>query len=385
MSDESRPTSLLAHARYRMDPVASRLRETLAAVPLVERVAWHAGEAVHMRQPTATHSPPAADLTGLYDDQMVPPARAAGEGPPGRLQPAGELNPVLTAADVTDFGRTDCVADPFLFVDADGHWHMFFEVYTQNREPSAVIAHAESTDGYDWTYDQVVLETDEHLSYPYVFRWNGTHYMIPDRWAKAHGPAGVTLYRADPFPHEWVPVADLHQPTTPVHDFSPFRWNDRWWALVGDGQDLFAYYSDTLEAPDWTAHDQNPVAENRPTAARPGGRPLVFDDHVLAFYQDCARRYGECVRAFEITTLSPTAYEDRERPDSPVLEPTGGLGWNSGAMHQLDPWFDGSGYHCAVDGTFGLGYRLLGEHHWAIGIYRAPVADATSPSRNPSP
>jgi len=24
-----------------------------------------------------------------------------------------------------------------------------------------------------------------------------------------------------------------------------------------------------------------------------------------------------------------------------------------------------------VDGNLGLGYQVLGEHHWAIGIYRA--------------
>lgn len=371
MTDDADESDVLAHARYRRDPLSSGVRSALAGTPLVERVAWHVGEALHMRQATPRVLPPAADLAGRYAGRTAPSYPSDADRAPTRFVPTAAVNPVLTAADVTDFGRTDCVADPFLFVTEAGDWHMFFEVYTHNREPTAAIGHAESPDGYDWTYDRIVLETDEHLSYPYVFRVDDEHYMVPDRWAKELGPAGVTLYRAESFPHEWVPVAEPVQPETAIHDFSPFRWEDRWWALVGDGTDLYAYHSDDLESDDWEPHDANPVVENRPTAARPGGRPIVFDDHVLAFYQDCKRRYGERIRGYEIPELTPSTYVDEERAGSPVVNPTGGLGWNSGAMHQVDPWWDGEGWHCAVDGNLGLGYQVLGEHHWAIGIYRA--------------
>lgn len=371
MADDESEHQVLPHARYRVTPALASIRTKLAQSTLLERTAWHAGERLHMHTPTARIRPDAVDVAGRYDDATVPSYPVDADRGPSVFTPAGDINPVLTAADVTDFGSADCVADPFLFVTGEGDWHMFFEIYTQNRQPSAAIGHAQSGDGYDWTYDRVVLETDEHLSYPYVFRWDGEYYMVPDRWAKELGPAPATLYRASSFPHEWDPVADLVSPATPLHDFSPFRWDGRWWALMGDGTDLYAYYSDDLEAPDWTPHDENPVVENRPTAARPGGRPLVFDDHVLAFYQDCAGRYGERIHAYEITTLTPESYDDTRRADSPVVDPPGGLGWNSGAMHQVDPWFDGEGYHCAVDGNLGLGYQLFGEHHWAIGIYRA--------------
>ena len=370
MSDKARPSRLLAHARRRANPVVSGLRRVLASSTLVERFAWHSGERVHMRTPAGGQRPDPVDVRGRYDGETVPPSPAEAGDPPSVFEPVGSINPVLTAADVTDFGRTDCVADPFLFVTEAGEWHLFFEVYTHNREPSAAIAHAESDDGYDWTYDRIVLETDEHLSYPYVFRWKGDHYMVPDRWAKELGPAPVTLYRAESFPHEWTPVADLVTPETPLHDFSPFRWEGRWWGLLGDGTDLYAYYTDDLESPAWTPHESNPIVENRPKAARPGGRPLVFDDRVVAFYQDCANRYGEQVHAYEITELTPSTYADRPQSDSPVVAPPGGLGWNSGAMHQVDPWYDGEGWHCAVDGNLGLGYQVFGEHHWAIGIYR---------------
>ncbi|MFC7138064.1 hypothetical protein ACFQRB_19535 [Halobaculum litoreum] len=170
-------------------------------------MAWHTGEAVHNRPSTGRSHPAPVDMRGRYDGETVPEYPTGADRAPERFVPAGDINPVLTAADVTDFGRTDCVADPFLFVTADGDWHMFFEVYTQNRQPSAVIGHAESTDGYDWSYDRVVLEADEHLSYPYVFKWEGDHYMVPDTWAKERGPAAITLYKAESFPYGWEPVA----------------------------------------------------------------------------------------------------------------------------------------------------------------------------------
>ncbi|WP_197428431.1 hypothetical protein [Halapricum sp. CBA1109] len=355
---------------YRRRGRTERIRGFLSGIRAVERTAWHTGELLHRRpeDPTPGRRTP-VDIGDRYAGGTVPQWPTDAPRAPSRLTPAAGLtNPVLTAADVTDFGNADCVADPFLLPDGDT-WHLFFEVYNHQREPTAAIAHATSDDGYEWTYDRVVVETDEHLSFPYVFRWDGEYYLVPDRWAKTRGVAGVTLYRAESFPHQWEPVADLVQPATDVHDFAPFRWDGRWWALAGDGRDLYAYHSDTLEA-EWEPHAGNPVVADRRIAARPAGRPLVFEDRIVVFLQDTADRYGERVRAYAVTTLSPEAYADREQQGSPVLEPTGGLGWNSGAMHTVDPWYDGSGYLCAVDGTIGAGYQVFGDHHWAIGIYR---------------
>lgn len=90
----------------------------------------------------------------------------------------------------------------------------------------------------------------------------------------------------------------------------------------------------------------------------------------MAFYQDCAARYGDAVRAYEITALSPSAYADRECLDAPLLEGTDErFGWNSGAMHHVDPWHTGEGWRCAVDGNVGFGRSLLSDQHWAIGMY----------------
>ncbi|GAA0307819.1 hypothetical protein GCM10009066_21830 [Halarchaeum salinum] len=315
-------------------------------------------------------------ITGRYDGPDAPTyPRGGPERDPLDPEPApGVTNPVLTVADVTDVEGAHCVADPFLLPQGDT-WHLFFEVYAHYRRPTAVIAHATSPDGADWTYDGVVLETQHHLSYPYVFRWDGTHYMVPDAWSKdPAAPAPVMLYRARDFPREWEPVAEIISPPAGAdrHDCTLVRWEGRWWALCGDGRNLYAYHAPSLDTAEWTPHAANPVVEGRPAGARPGGRPIVHDDRILAFYQDGTDHYGGQVRAYEITELTPETYRDREATRSPVVTANGErFGWISGFTHQFDPWDDGEGWWCAVDGNPGLGWQVTGDHHWAIGMYRA--------------
>lgn len=342
---------------------------------LRRRLLRSAGSVVHghvlgsrsARVDAASRDPP-------YRGHTVPPApHPPTDTDPLRPRATGWVDrPVLTAGDVTDFGDTEAVADPFLFVTDAGDWHMFFEVYDGDREPTAAIAHATSADaGRTWQYDRVVLATDVHLSFPYVFRHAGEHYMLPDPWSKTDRQAPITLYRARSFPTEWTPVAEVLSPERPMHDCVLFHRDGRWWALVGDQQNLYVYHSEALEADGWRPHEANPVVQGRPSAARPAGRPVVRPEYVLVFLQDCARRYGHRVRAYRVTELSASTYTDHEVPESPVLEPRNGrFGWNSGATHHVDPWYVGDRWRCAVDGNVDLGVSEFGDM-WAIGVYES--------------
>lgn len=295
-------------------------------------------------------------------------------------------NPVLTAEDVTDYGNADGVADPFLWVTPEGDWHMFFEVVNTSAEPTAVIGHAASPDGGStWEYDRVVLAGEIHFTFPYIFEWEGTHYMVPDPWYKDSALTLIRLYEAQQFPYEWTDVATIITSENDIHDCILFRWQDRWWAIGGDGTDLYAYYSSTLRSDDWTPHDRNPIVPSRPKAARPAGRPFVADDRMIVFYQDCSNQYGDSVHAYEITELSVDNYNDESMSSSPFLQSSGVLlGWNSGKMHHISPQFDGEKWLCAVDGNIGLGRGLFGDN-WSIGIYEIPLGahpNDYDPTRN---
>lgn len=357
-----------------------QIKSALKKLPYVDRSAWRLGEFLHRSIP---------DYRQQQQNRRIP---SDGSGTPtahsatrtenfvhDSFQPSSSghiSNPALTRTDVTDYGPVDFVADPFLFIE-DDEYHLFFEIFTDSKNPDAVIGHATSADaGRTWEYDQVVLQTGNHLSFPYVFAWNGNHYMIPEMQCDVDDQR-VTLYKADPFPTEWSPVTDLLRPSHATDDTVAFRWEDRWWLLVGDSHDgdrLYAYYtnSDDIETANWHSHRQNPVVDDRASAFRPGGRPIIGEHEILVFLQDCENWYGEQLRAYNITTLTPTEYEDVEHPSSPILTPSNSrLGWNSGCMHHIDPWFINGEWICAVDGNIGFGRNFMTSRHWSIGIYNA--------------
>lgn len=323
-----------------------------------------------------------------FDRPIVPsyPYYEDLSGPTGFRPLENTANPVLTVDAVTDFGDAHFVADPFLMGDPEGTLHMFFEVFNRNRTPTAAIGHATSMDGGRvWSYNRIVLEEPVHLSFPYVFRYAGEYYMIPDKWVRQEA-APIDLYRADSFPEEWTPVARITDPDQPLHDFVAFRWQDRWWGIAGDGSNMAVFHADELESDDWEPHPENPVVTDRPRGARPAGRPLVRRDHVDLFVQDCSSMYGERVRAFRVRRLSRTEYDDVEREDSPILEPSDErLGWNSGQMHHIDPWYTGEEWLCAVDGNVNFRLGIFGENHWSIGLYTADEKSLDEPSLSPSP
>jgi hypothetical protein len=78
--------------------------------------------------------------------------------------------------------------------------------------------------------------------------------------------------------------------------------------------------------------------------------PLVFDDRIIRYSQDCYPAYGTQVRAFEIVELTKTTYRERETDVNPILKGSGS-GWNCEGMHHVDAHKldDGSWIAC-VDG-----------------------------------
>lgn len=253
---------------------------------------------------------------------------------PFELRPiSGVSNPVLTAKHVTDV-PAEFVADPFM-VQAGPRWHMFFEVWNTQTQKGE-IGLAASDDAKSWTYQGIVLAEPFHMSYPYVFEWEGTYYMIPEtRRANC-----VRLYQALDFPSEWKLIRTLLADCD-LGDSSIFYTQNSWWLFAGTGvppyraDTLHLFYAENLLG-QWRRHPKSPVVEKNVHIARPAGRVLVEEERVVRYAQDCDGGYGLRVRAMEITDLTTRSYREREIPESPILSPTGS-GWNTSGMHHIDP------------------------------------------------
>ncbi|MBD2614930.1 MAG: glycoside hydrolase family 32 protein [Nostoc sp. GBBB01] len=273
-----------------------------------------------------------------------------GESPLDLVSPDTIINPVLTAQDVTDI-PADFVADPFMVREND-IWYMFFEVLNgiQNK---GVIGLATSTDAYKWNYQQIILDEPFHLSYPYVFKVENDYYLIPET-AEA---SSIRLYKAINFPTQWSYVKDLLAQGDFV-DSSVFKYNHLWWLLTATSEarnTLRLYYSQDL-MDTWIEHPKSPVIQGNKSIARPAGRVIEFDNKIIRYTQDCEQIYGYQVRAFEITELTTTNYQEQEVKHNPIIQASG-MGWNQIGMHHIDAHqIDKKKWVACVDGKR---YRLV--------------------------
>ncbi len=236
-------------------------------------------------------------------------------------------NPVLTKEDVTDIDAL-FVADPFM-IKVNYMWYMFFEV-KDGYDYQEDIAYATSKDGFDWEYQEVVLNEDFPQSYPYVFEWEGEYYMLPE----SYFTNSIRLYKAWDFPKQWI-LEDILITGKDYVDPTIFRYNDVWWlfASTTKNEDLYLFYTDYLNGT-WIEHPMSPVIKGNKNIARPGGRVIEYNKSLHRYTQDDEPYYGNKVWAFEITKLTKEDYEEQEVG---VVLDKGGIGWRSKGMHTIDP------------------------------------------------
>lgn len=268
-----------------------------------------------------------------------------GTSPFALQDPEHISNPVLTGKDVTDIDAA-FVADPFMVVE-DDRMSMFFEVLNRANSQGD-LGYAESGDGKHWKYKKIIIDEPFHLSYPYVFQWEGEYYLIPE----SHEDLSIRLYRATKFPGEWQFVKRMLHGEHYV-DPSIFRANGMWWMFYTSPANdaLNLYYADHLMET-WLPHPMNPIVKLNKHTSRPGGRVLAHDGHLYRFTQDTDPWYGIQVFAFEIEELSKTAYREKLVSEKPVVAMSGD-GWNAYGMHHVDPHFYNGQWMAAVDGRCG--------------------------------
>lgn len=256
---------------------------------------------------------------------------------------------------MTDVADMKFVADPFV-VKSGSTYYLFCELcdlYSVQR-----IGYFTSTDGLSWTYGKMILDNSNTgstlLSYPMVFKVDSAWYMMCDL-----NISGVALMKATNFPNTWTEPVQIISPSYRCRDASIFQWDGHWYCLFYDYDNTQArlYHSSSLVT-GWVEHPSSPMYSGA-TNSRPAGRPIVRDTSIDIFFQDGSVVYGQKVRSFRITTLSPTEYVASEIAQSPLLEESGS-GWNSHGMHHLD----------RIDTTLSIADGFDENDIFTIGIYQ---------------
>lgn len=199
-------------------------------------------------------------------------------------------------------------ADPFA-VEHEGRSFIFFEEMPFRTQRGRIMA-IEVFETGEPGNPQVALDRPSHLSYPFIFSWEGSLYMMPE--TAANGT--VEVYRCEGFPLRWRLYRVVLENIS-AYDATLWKDGERWWMFVtvaepgADSSDeLHLYWSATPLGP-WTAHRANPIVSDV-RRARPAG-PLFSRDGVLYRpSQDCSRAYGHCVLINRVDVLSDDEYRE---------------------------------------------------------------------------
>jgi hypothetical protein len=200
-------------------------------------------------------------------------------------------------------------ADPFQ-IKVDGRYYIFFEDYV-NSMGRAHISVVEVDRKGIVSGPTEVLKLDCHLSYPFVFEWQGDYFMIPETGERNV----VELYRATSFPFQWDPVKVLLEARSPV-DATLAEVNGQWLMFVNieeegvavNWDELHLYFADSPLGP-WTPHERNPIVSDV-RFARPAGRIFRSNGLLCRPSQDSSLRYGYATIINIVTEFSMSAYRE---------------------------------------------------------------------------
>ena len=198
-------------------------------------------------------------------------------------------------------------ADPFILQREDKNY-LFVEEFVY-RSSKGHLAFVELDSAGNYLRHGPIIEKESHLSYPFVFEWEGETYLVPENSASGE----VTLYQCTEFPDKWVKKSTLLSGVSSV-DPTLFHHEGRWWLFISEGRvtfdELCIYHADSLAGP-WIPHKRNPVkADVR--SSRPAGKIFQHEGQLYRPAQDCTREYGYAIVINRILELSPDSYREEE-------------------------------------------------------------------------
>ena len=227
-------------------------------------------------------------------------------------------------------------ADPFLCRHQGGH-QLFFEEFSDARGRGAIMTLALDAEGHPLEKTpSTALELPEHLSYPFLFEYQGALFMLPECGERNR----LELYGCVRFPDRWERVQTLMSDVR-LKDCTLLEHGGYWWLFCAQArgrqrlnETLVAYYAEHPLTDQWHEHAQNPIRRDF-SSARPAGR-IQRDaiGRLIRPAQNAVPRYGYGLSIQQILELSPERYRERR-----LWQTTGpAQGWQG--LHHMD-WCEG--------------------------------------------
>lgn len=196
------------------------------------------------------------------------------------------------------------IADPFFLSQNEKEIKIIYEelCYKDNYGKIALMSLDKN---FKQLKHKTVLDTNSHLSYPFVFKENGNTFVFPE----SRQSGNLSCYKYDEAKETLIFVKNILN--RPLVDSTIFQHENIYWLFCASynndsNYELNIYYSEMLLGT-YKPHPQNPIKKGL-DGIRSAGNLFVVDGTLYRPSQNCANEYGESITLNRIIELSTQSF-----------------------------------------------------------------------------
>ena len=202
------------------------------------------------------------------------------------------------------------LADPFVIRREDGDY-CYVEDFDSSRQRGCISVYKLGAAAAERL--GIVIDEPFHLSFPYLFEYQGALYMCPESSANKD----IRLYRCVEFPMKWQ-LEKVVMAGVAAVDTMIFPKDGKWWLFAnmdpgntGElASELYIFSADSPLAATWKPHIRNPLVIDA-GYARNAGLLLDGDKVFRVSQRQGFARYGKGSQINEIIDLTDETYDER--------------------------------------------------------------------------
>lgn len=190
-------------------------------------------------------------------------------------------------------------ADPFHINSSDMNFNILVEEYTIENDYGRIALLTFDKD-FKQVKNKILLDTQSHLSYPFVFIENNKTYIFPE----AAQSGKLSCYEYDSELESIIFLQDVLY--MPLLDSTILKYDSKYWifgTLRGEDKDynLYIFFSENLLGP-YIPHLNNPVKRGL-DGTRSAGHFIEVDGTFYRPTQNCKKEYGESISLNKVIKL----------------------------------------------------------------------------------
>ena len=203
-------------------------------------------------------------------------------------------------------------ADPFFFKNNNKEY-VFYESYSYKKKRGE-IACGQFKDN-KIINSKIFLKKNYHLSYPFLFRYNGDIFLIPE----THQKKRLEIYKCIKFPFKWKLFStgftnkSLVDTTILQHNKSLWLFTNEMSSEVDDfNKKLHIYKIDSPKLKKIIAHTKNPVINNLNGGRNAGSFMNINKEIIRPSQINKIGKYGYALKLSKVKKLTTSNYVEKK-------------------------------------------------------------------------